>query len=86
MPVLCRRVLRAGDLKFLSRLYYSIPRMFGVRILYVHVSGLLRRMDNSQALVCYVFGSIRRSSRVQFVVLLLFPTCVGSVHAILPGR
>ena len=65
---LCRRALRVGDLGFLSRLYSSIPRMFGIRILYVRVSGVSHRMDKPRVLVCYVFGSIRRSSRVRFEV------------------
>lgn len=54
---------------------------FGIRILYGRVSGVLRRMDKPRALVCYVFGSIRRSSRVRFE-----GTCVNSVHAVLPER
>ena len=44
---------------------------------YLFVSGILRRMDKEYALVCYVFGSMCRSSHVQFGLVLLFLTCVG---------
>lgn len=43
-PSACFCALRAGDLDLLRRLYCSIPRMFGVRILYVHMSGVLRHI------------------------------------------
>jgi hypothetical protein len=45
-------------------------------------------MESWQALVCYGFGSIRRSIYVRFWLVLLFLVCVGQVcriHANLPA-
>ncbi len=56
---------------------FQFSSWVGIRILCVRVSGVLRRMGKWQALVCYACGSIRQSSRGQFVPVLLFLGCAG---------
>ena len=77
---LCRGVLRVGGLVLLRQLFFHIPRASGVRTLCARASVILLRMDSWLALVCCGFGSIRRSDRVRFRLVLLSLVCVSQVY------
>ena len=64
----------------LRQLCHHIPRASGIRTLCARASVILLGMDSWRVLVCCGFGSIRRSVRVRFWLVILSLVCVGQVY------